>query len=245
MITGRETDIYNDTEIFSTDSTHVFLNTPGSFHSKILCVFTLLLLICIQGYSQKNRLKAFCKLSKPEKCWILTHPLIANKAWKITQHVRLTTASLAKDSTLDGEIDGGQLDAFRHTYWMACLSQRMKWKKALRLGNAHEKGNYDMYKENKLEEHSLPDSIASVMDHFNNNLGSEIGRKNREVSQDSIRIMVIQAILNGEARIFSRNEKGEFLDCEGRILNMQQFSGFWNIPKCLVPSNRAVYKTSP
>ena len=45
----------------------------------------------------------------------------------------------------------------------------MKWKKAVKLGIAHEKANLISFKKMKGDEEGvLPDSISSVMDLFNN-----------------------------------------------------------------------------
>ncbi|MBK6839510.1 MAG: hypothetical protein IPG90_15685 [Bacteroidetes bacterium] len=66
-------------------------------------------------------------------------PVHRKKTWKITEQARMETKSLLLDSRLDGDEDGGQLDAFRHAFWMASLSQKICWRKALKLGIAHEK----------------------------------------------------------------------------------------------------------
>ena len=67
------------------------------------------------------------------------------------------------------------MDAFRHAYWMARLTQSIGRKKALKLGEAHELGNYQDYLSGKVEEVHLPDSMSSVMDRWNNRLGAGIG----------------------------------------------------------------------
>ncbi len=186
--------------------------------------------------ARDNKLKTFCQLSRPEKCWVLTHPFIANKARKITEHVRTITNEISKSTELDGDPDGGQVDAFRHSYWMACLSKKMRAKKALRLGRAHEKGNYLAFKKSEYEESSIPDSMASIMDLFNNQLGIEIAQKNKDADLDSLQTLLIQAIRNGDARMILKNENKEFLDCDRNLLKMTDYKGQWNIPKCLIPS---------
>ena len=71
--------------------------------------------------------KQFKRISSPEKCWVINHIFVAKKAWRITQYVRLQTDSIQKTNMLDGDANGGQVDAFRHAFWMASLSQKMNW----------------------------------------------------------------------------------------------------------------------
>ena len=84
---------------------------------------------CVELFAQKTPSKMFCKLSGPEKAWVIFHPFIAKKTWKITEQARMETKSLLLDPRLDGDEDGGQLDAFRHAFWMASLSQKICWRK--------------------------------------------------------------------------------------------------------------------
>ncbi len=212
-------------------------------YTRIWVLMTLRLIILLlftynTMSARQSKCAAFRKLSRPEKCWVLFHPFSAGWAWTITEHVRNVSEGLVNDSILDGDNNGGQVDAFRHTYWLACLSQSMRWKKALRLSEAHEKGNYLSFKKGRLEDAVLPDSVASAMDRYNNRLGSEIGCRNKEISRDSLKVLVIQMILEGNARIIAKNKQGDFLDAEGNILNMELFKGRWNIPKCLLPSSK-------
>ena len=97
----------------------------------------------------QTKWKSFRTLSGPEKYWIITHPFIAKKVWKITSHTLAITKEVINDSLLDGDEAGGQVDAFRHAFWIASLSQKICWRKALSLGKAHEKGNYRSFKKGK------------------------------------------------------------------------------------------------
>ena len=153
-------------------------------------------------------------------------------------HVKEVSLAMQQDSLLDGDPDGGQVDAFRHTFWMASLSQKMRAKKAWRLGKAHEKGNYCSYKKGKLEENQVPDSMASVMDLFNNALGIEIGRYQKENSEEELKKLVVTAILDGMARVLAKDKSGNYLDCDGKKIDPALYKGQWSIPKCLVPSNQ-------
>ena len=91
---------------------------------------------------QNTTLGQFKKLSCPEKRWVIFHPFVAKKALKVSLEAREITAEIKQQKLLVGTGNGDQIDAFRHTYWMARLAQEIHWRKANRLGKAHEKGNY-------------------------------------------------------------------------------------------------------
>ena len=114
-------------------------------HKKIIISVFAILLTGSVAISQ-NRWKEFKKLSRPEKTWVVMHPFAALKAATISYNARKTADSLKTSAILDGDADGGQVDAFRHAYWMAMLCRDIGWRKAYRLGKAHEKGNYLDYK---------------------------------------------------------------------------------------------------
>lgn len=180
----------------------------------------------------------FRNLSPPEKRWVLFHPFVAAKARKITEKARSETKALRQDPRLDGDENGGQLDAFRHAYWMALLSQKFCWKKARSLGRAHEKGNFIDFKRHRMEDGILPDSVASVMDLKNNESGVWIGRENKMLTTDSLKEVIVKNIMEGQLYIIRKNEHGKFLNCQGEVIDTNLFLHRWNIPKCLVPSNQ-------
>ncbi|MEI6823130.1 MAG: hypothetical protein WCL51_14460 [Bacteroidota bacterium] len=204
----------------------------------------MLLIIPFTGIKSQNKtsaFKQFWNVSRYEKCWALKHIFVAGKAWKITKYVRQVSDSLAKTNILDGDADGGQVDAFRHAFWMAMLSQNMSNKKALKLGIAHEKGNYLDYKKNRKEEGSLPDKISSDMDLYNNNIGIDIGiviKNNTNIlTTDSLKQIIINNILNGKMMVIKKNKKGEFLDTDNNVIKAESLVGKWENNKVLVPSN--------
>ena len=167
----------------------------------------------------------------------MAHPFIAVKTWKITQFVLKVTDSVNVSGLLDGDPNGGQVDAFRHAYWMATLSHNICWKKAYKLGVAHEKGNYLQYKHNKKEDQAVPDKISSDMDFWNNNKGLLIGRGNKTAGTYELKALVLEAIMAGELIVIKKNRKGEFLDADGQIINPDSLKDLWINNKCLVPSN--------
>lgn len=183
-------------------------------------------------------LKSFWQLSCPEKYWVVTHPFVAHKVLALTKEAIIAGHEMKQDTLFDGDESGGQVDAFRHSYWMALLSQKISQQKAGSLGKAHEKGNYRKYKKGKTEEKLIiPDSISGVMDLFNNNIGIMTGLQNQKLSCDSLKTIIKTAILEGKMKIISKNFKGFFLDCNGNVIEQKSLLNSWNNPKCLIPSN--------
>jgi len=181
--------------------------------------------------------KQFRKLSCPEKKWVVAHLFIASKTWKLTRFVLQVTDSIRTSGLLDGDPDGGQVDAFRHAYWMAYLSHHIGRKRAYTLGVAHEKGNYLEYKNNIVEEGNVPDKISSDMDFWNNNKGLDLGMIFKNAGSYELKALVLEILLKGELKIIRKTRKGEFLDCNGNIISSDSLKGQWINNKCLVPSN--------
>ena len=184
---------------------------------------------CLTAFSQNSTLHSFKKLSCPEKWWVIGHPFVAKKALKVSQITRVKTDSIRHNQILKGAGNGGQVDAFRHTYWMASLKLSIGERKARRLGVAHEKGNKRDFKKGKIEDGSLPDLISSQMDLFNNEVGLKI--------EEDIMYNVVEAVKNGKCKIIKTDENGNFLDCEGVAIILQSLKGKWENRKCLVNSD--------
>ena len=103
---------------------------------KTLSIFFLI--FTFQFYSQSN-FKSFFELSGPKKTWVLFHPFKAVKSLEISKEATKVADSIKKTNLLDGVAAGGQVDAFRHEYWMARLHQEIGKFAACSLGKAHEK----------------------------------------------------------------------------------------------------------
>jgi hypothetical protein len=86
-----------------------------------------------------------------------------------------------------------------------------------------------------------PDSLSSVMDLKNNELGFELGVKNKKVDLITLRQLVKQEINKGNALIMKRNNAGAYVTCEGNLLDLKNYEEQWYVPKCLVPSD-FIYK---
>ena len=184
--------------------------------------------------------KKFKELSRPEKYWVIKHPFVAKKAWRITQEVLRVTDSVAYINTLDHDRNGGQVDAFRHAYWMASLAQRISWRKSLKLGKAHEKGNYFDYLKHHLEDGVHPDKASGDMDLFNNDIGIKFGKKNKHISETDLQVMVIDAIIVGKMKIIKKDSLGNFLDEKNNIISTDSLKSRWDNGKCLVNSNKKI-----
>jgi len=188
--------------------------------------------------SSQTSLKDFFKLSGPKRTWVIFHPFKAKKSLRISNETKKVTDSILKTDRLDGDASGGQVDAFRHAYWMARLTQEIGERAALSLGKAHEKENYLTYKKNKLEDGFVPDEISSKMDLHNNYQGTKLISKGSKVSKKGLIYRIINAIQSGEFKIIKKDKKGGFLTCEGKIIPKEELKGSWNNNKCLISSEK-------
>jgi hypothetical protein len=196
--------------------------------------FYFFLLFAIESKSQ-SLVKKFLEVSRPEKIWVMKHPFIAKKSFHLTQQAQLITDSLQKNGILkDG--NGGQLDAFRHAYWMALLAQHISPRKAMQLGKAHERGNYLDFKKNKTEDSLRADSMMCVMDLKNDSTGIAMGK-----DFSSPELTLVQGILNevkdGKLVMIKKDAMGNYQDQSGRMINLKLYEHKWYIPKVLVKSN--------
>ncbi|CAL2080149.1 conserved hypothetical protein [Tenacibaculum sp. 190524A05c] len=187
-------------------------------------------------FAQSNYQK-FKKLSSPKKWWVILHPFKAKKALLISKDVHKVSDSIRKSNLLDGDHSGGQVDAFRHAYWMARLKEEIGTSAARSLGKAHEKENYLMYKKRKLEEGIVPDEISSEMDLFNNDVGLSLTTKGNKTPRKGLIYRVINAVLEGKMKVIKKDKNGNFLTCKGDIINPKLLKGKWKNTKCLVSSN--------
>ncbi len=201
-----------------------------------LISLTLFFLIFL-GYSKANcqsSIKGFTALSCPEKQWVICHLFVAKRAFRITKEVKASTNKMLHDSLLDQFPAGGKVDAFRHLYWMARLTDGIGEKKARSLGKAHEMGNYNSFLRAKVEDGEIPDSLSGVMDLSNNEVGICIGNLLYGSENKFTETAVIDAINRGEAVILKRNKAGQLTTCNDEIV---VYKIKWSLPYCLVKSN--------
>lgn len=184
----------------------------------------------------QSSFKQFQMLSRPEKCWVISHPFVAMKAIKTTKAVLLTVDSIKKTNIIGIDMNGGKVDAFKHAYWMLSLTDKIGKGRSLKLGKAHEKGNYLEFKKKKLEDKILPDSVSSEMDLRNNRVGAE-SLKMLKTSNDMLKV-ILEALNEGRLFIIKKDKQGNYLYCDGTFIDTNVWAGKWNIPKCLIPSDK-------
>lgn len=175
--------------------------------------------------------------SRYEKCWAFTHPFAALKVKNIYKKCMPIYEETKKNNLLDAFENGGKRDAFRHTFFMAAFAQKIKTKKIRKLGIAHEKGNYTHFLKNIKEDGELADSLSTVMDLKNNELGFKIGSANKKKDLSGLKDLATEEIKKGEAVYFKRNSSGQYLNCNGEIILLENYKNKWFIPKCLIPTN--------
>lgn len=179
----------------------------------------------------------FFKLGFPEKMWVITHPFIAKKSLKISIESRKIADKMVQDTSLDGDANGGQVDAFRHVFWMASLARQINDKKAQKLGIAHEKTNFREFKKNRNQGVFTHDAVSCEMDLKNNDIGIYLGTSNRNISADSLVKLTRNLVKSGKAWVISKNNKGESLDAAGHLVPEEKYTGLWENARCLVKSD--------
>lgn len=172
--------------------------------------------------------------------WAFFHPMAAIKVKRITAVCNKMAEPKMIQHELDSFWNGGKADAFRHVYYMAAYRQKISENKLRRLGRAHEKHNYRQFLRKSTEYGEKPDSLSSIMDLKNNELGFEIGCRHKTADAVALRKLVFDRIKDGDAAIMKRNENGKYLDCEGHEIDLERYNNTWGLPKCLVPSNYSV-----
>jgi len=181
-------------------------------------------------------LNAQTPISRPEIFWALGHPFVALKAKRISADALNKAKAVEKSGIIKDNI-GGQYDAFKHAFWMAVLSQEIGKRKTLKLGKAHEKGNYLQFKKMKKEDGMLSDKALSDMDLQNNIVGAAIADRKNKKTVEELTAILIQKVKNGELVILLKDCDGYFIDCNRNIINKENLVFEWESERCIVPSN--------
>ncbi len=203
-------------------------------------VLFLLLVVCADAGDVQNRASSkFRKLPKPEKWWVLRHPFIAKEAHEISVKAQNIADDMVSSSELDGDKNGGQVDAFRHTLWMAMLSREFGKGPALSLGRAHEHANYAYFLQHRLEDGAVPDREMCEMDLRNNAVGVALGRKYRHGPDSLLIELVKETILSGECWVIKKDPVGHYLDSNNSVIDLSTIARQWETPKFLVRSNES------
>jgi len=193
------------------------------------------LILCGILLSSRGQTKTFSSLSKYEKRWAFFHPFAALKIKKHRKEMYAVYEEVKKSNVLDQYTSGGKLDAFRHIFAMAWFSKFVSVRKLRKLGKAHEKGNYLDFKKGISEDGELADSISTVMDLANNEVGFILSKKLKQANIEVIKKEAVVYIIQGGAIIVKRNAEGRYVTCGGEVI-AEEKKGIWNIPKCLVGS---------
>ena len=196
----------------------------------------IFLLVAFMGCSPKLS-SSFKKLSKSEKNWVFWHAFKAKKAYGITLNVQQTVDSVCNTGIIGCDINGGRLDAFKHSFWMARLAQAVGKRTANSLGQAHEKGNYQSYEKMQQEDGLLPDKQSTEMDLHNNAVGISIGHNFKNTSKKNIVNKVLDSLKHGKLRMLDKDSEGYFLDCQKQRIPLDSLKNRWDTMKCLVPSS--------
>ena len=194
----------------------------------------LLILFCNCSTSLKT---SYSRLSSAEKTWVVFHPFKAKKAYRISREAEHVKDSIKVLGLVGIDNNGGQLDAFKHAYWMARLTQGIGKRAAYSLGKAHEKGNYQSFQKRRLEDGFFPDRPSTEMDLYNNEVGTSVGTYFKAFPKDSIVLKIIDSVNSGKMKILAKDSNGNFLDCDGKKIPLDSLKGKWNTKKCLIPSN--------
>jgi hypothetical protein len=202
-------------------------------------ILVILVFITVNTNAQ-SELNDFFKLSGPKKTWVLFHPFKAKKSLPISKETNRVADSIKKTNLLDRDASGGQVDAFRHAYWMARLRQEIGKSAARSLGKAHERENYLMFKKRQLEDGVVPDEVSSEMDLWNNEEGLKLTRKGSKTPKKGLIYRIINAIYQGKMKVIKKDAKGNFLTCDGKIISKEELKGKWKNKKCLVNSDTVI-----
>lgn len=180
------------------------------------------------------------KASLPEIKFALLHPFAALKIKRITKKCEIAFSPAFIKTELDSFGNGGKADAYRHSFFMAAYAQKIKVRKLRKLGQAHEKGNYRQFLKSKAEEGEMADSLSCVMDLKNNELGFEVGSQNKKITLINLSKLIVAEIKTGKAVIIKRDQAGNYVDCQGKKIDLNLYRGKWVVPKCLVSSDYAL-----
>src|SRR5690242_10088453 len=113
------------------------------FRSKNSISLFLIFVLCV------NLAQAKPRTSRYEFWWALGHPFAALKVKKVYSKASKLFDQNELKVKLDVYTSGGKLDAFRHVFYFAAFAQKIKPRKVLKLGKAHERTNYLDFKRGK------------------------------------------------------------------------------------------------
>lgn len=159
-----------------------------------LVVYLFLFMLNVKNLFTQNK-------GKYQYLWALGHPFAAIKVKKIYKRNYYIYQEIKQKKILDTIENGGQLDAFRHSFFMACFAQKIKAQKLIRLGIAHEKDDLWLYRKKRQAEYTdIPDSASIQMDLYNNEAGIQLGKRYKHLPAIQLRDTLIHYIKKGNLK---------------------------------------------
>lgn len=195
--------------------------------------YNLLVIVVLISFTI-SLLGAKPKTSRYEFWWSLGHPFAGMKVKRVYKKATPLYEMADVRMQLDTFSQGGKLDAFRHVYYMAAFAQKVKGKKLIKLGKAHEKTNHLHFKKNKDKGVFVADSMSCVMDLMNNEVGIKLGQDNKTSTLEELKAKAIQLIKDEKAYSLLIDKQGNYLDCSNNVIDLKSYKGKWYVPKCLL-----------
>lgn len=172
--------------------------------------------------------------SKYEFFWAIRHPFSALKVKRVYKKASLIYVLQKQKQQPDSFSVNGKLDAFRHVFFMAAFSQKIKSNKLVKLGEAHEKANYKQFECDPKREKVQQDSLSTVMDLNNNRIGIKLGKDCDGCPLEELRDKVLFLIESKRVYFIRRNKEGNYITNTNEIIQISDFNGKWFIPFDLV-----------
>lgn len=195
----------------------------------------ILFLLCFENSFSQNFQKIFFEINTKDKLWIISKPISSLKVKKVTKEVNSILIGKSNGKFLDQDLQGGQIDAFRHIFLIYKLSSEIGIEKARRFGNIYESYNKKVF---KTTANSGYDYASEMMDKFNNELGIYLFLKMDKVSDIQIIDEIKKQIIEGNARKISKDGKGRSVGKDFNIIEDSIWKKEWYNQRLLIQTNK-------
>lgn len=195
----------------------------------------ILFLLCFENSFSQNFQKIFFEINTKDKLWIISKPISSLKVKKVTKEVNSILIGKSNVKFLDQDLQGGQIDAFRHILLLYKLSSEIGIEKARRFGNIYESYNKKVF---KTTANSGYDYASEMMDKFNNELGIYLFLKMDKVSDIQIIDEIKKQIIEGNARKISKDGKGRSVGKDFNIIEDSIWKKEWYNQRLLIQTNK-------
>ena len=195
----------------------------------------ILFLLCFENSFSQNFQKIFFEINTKDKLWIISKPISSLKVKKVTKEVNSILIGKSNGKFLDQDLQGGQIDAFRHILLLYKLSSEIGIEKARRFGNIYESYNKKVF---KTTANSGYDYASEMMDKFNNELGIYLFLKMDKISDIQIIDEIKKQIIEGNARKISKDGKGRSVGKDFNIIEDSIWKKEWYNQRLLIQTNK-------